>query len=374
MDDLKMVREAYGEITPDARLQHGIRARLALEAGGGAASIRARPRWHRRAVTLGAIAAAAAVTITLTITGVGRTPVPPTSRGELSARTILLAAAERAEAEPEGRFWRAHAVEALAGLVDGAEPYTILVPQEIDIWRPRSKEGTHVAFERTLSARPLTQRDRRAWERAGSPTSFTYRDSRYVATGAPADTGWKEQKTTPEDSKRLVSRMCAQEPDPKGCEEAAAKDAVTAAKAPERQEMAADPSRFQELIFPPGSESWSAAEKLQRGFSFLLLEASSSEVRAATFRLLAGLPGVRTTKGVTTSDGRSGIAIAADGEMRDGSAAFEYTITLEPNTYQLVSGRKTVKGGSFRGLGPGTLLEETDVHMAGWTSEEPHHD
>ncbi|TDD45228.1 hypothetical protein E1286_24565 [Nonomuraea terrae] len=77
---------------------------------------------------------------------------------------------------------------------------------------------------------------------------------------------------------------------------------------------------------------------------------------------------------MTTSDGRSGIAIAVDGEMRDGSAAFEYTIVLEPKTYRLVGGRQIVEEGSFRGLGPGTPLEETDVHTAGWTSEEPHHD
>ncbi|TDE58821.1 hypothetical protein E1295_04250 [Nonomuraea mesophila] len=373
MDDLTMVREAYGEITPDTRLQDGIRARLALEAqaDGGAASVRSRPRRRRRVVTLGAIAAAAAVTAALTVTGVGRTPVPPAAEGELSARTILLAAAERAEAEPEGRFWRVHGVEALAGLVEGAEPYTVAVPQEWDAWYPRAKEGTDVVFERTLPARPLTQQDRATWERAGSPTSFTYRDGRYVAAGAPTGTGWKERRTTPEDLWRTVSRICAQQPDPRSCEEDAAE---AAAKAPERRAMAADPSRFQEWLFPPGAGSWSAADKLQRGFSFLLSEAASAEIRAATFRLLADLPGVRTAKGVTTSDGRGGIAIAADGEMRDGSAAFQYTIIFEPKTYRLLGDRKIVKDGSFRGLGPGTLVQQTDVYTAGWTSEEPHHD
>ncbi|MFI7614795.1 hypothetical protein ACIBP6_26570 [Nonomuraea terrae] len=368
MDDLKMVREAYGEITPDARLQHGIRAMLALEADDGAGPVRARPRWRGWAVTLGAVAAAAAVT--LTATGVGRPPAAPAPGGELSARTILLAAAERTEAEPEGRFWRSHAVEARTGLVEGAEPYTILVPHETDAWSPRSKEGTHVVFQRALPARPLTQQDRQAWERAGSPTSFTYRDGRYVATGGPADTGWKEQRTTPEDTERMVSRICAQQRDPEGCE-------VDAAKAAERQDeepTAADPSRFRELLFPPGAEGWSAAEKSRRVFSFLLVEAASAEVRAATFRLLADLPVVRTQKGVTTSDGRGGIAVAVDDAMRDGGAAFEYTIILEPGTYRLVGSRMILKEGSFRGLGPGTLLEETDVYTAGWTSAEPHHD
>ncbi|MEV4799292.1 hypothetical protein AB0K18_04690 [Nonomuraea sp. NPDC049421] len=363
MDDLTMVREAYGEIEPDPRLQQRIRARLALEAQtGGAVVARARPRWGRRAVGLGA-AAAVAVALTVTVTG---TDAPGVDKG-LSARTILLAAAERSAAEPEGRFRRVHVVESRPAPVDGAEPYTVLVSSELDSWLPRKPDGTATKFQRTLPARPLTSRDRQAWERAGSPTSFVRRDGRWVPGDDPAGAGWQEQRTTPEDGDRAVQRICAQDPDPEGCEQRAAKARAEApARAAERARTAADPSRFEELLFPPGTENRGAADKLRRGVTFLLYEAPSAEVRAATFRLLADLPGV------TASHGDGGIAITAEGELE--GITYTYTMVLDPTTYRLKGGSEVVKDGSFRGLGPGTPLAQLVVKSAGWTDEEPHHD
>lgn len=368
MDDLKTVRDAYGEIASDARLKARIETMLAAETAveSGAVMPPRRRRWggrRGRAVVLGSVAAAVAAVVAITVVGGGSAIEPAPAR--LSARAILLAAADRAAVEPEGRFWRTHAVESRAARAEGAMPYTIVTPYEFDSWRARSEDGTDVAFKRTLAARPLGPVDREAWERAGSPSSFTVRYGQDVRTFAARDGAWKKERTTPDDRRKELLRVCALSESPEKCAQAAPRTRD------DRQRIAADPERFQKQLFPSGLPPEDPAATLRRGFAFLVFEAASPEVRARAFRLLADLPGVRSKNGVTLPDGRRAVAITADGTIEPGGATFEYAVLFDPDTYDVVGDRQTVTGGSILGIGAGTPLVETTVMQAGWTTETP---
>ncbi|MFC4589486.1 CU044_5270 family protein [Sphaerisporangium corydalis] len=423
MDDLKMVREAYGRIAPDDGLRARVRARLAAETGVTAETAGSRVSggpgghgrggdehgrggrgrggngrggrdwadvpvlrvrgWRRGTVPVGLAAAAAIAAVAITITGSGSgdgpvtVPAPPvalsTASGQPTARTILLAAARTAAAEPEGRFWRLHTVGGSTGTVEGPASYTILAPSEFDGWRSPSAGDTDVTFQRDLPAHPLTDRDKAAWESAGSPSSFKVRNNEDFVTYTTGEGDWRQEKASPEDKRqaaRSLKELCARPEAAPKCSPA------TLLNWQDKERIAADPGRFQELLFPraAGQEAGPAA-KLQQGFVFLIDQPASPKVRAEAFRVLADLPGVRSRQDVTTSDGRAGIGIAADGKMIDESdAAFEYMIIFDPETHTVIGEKQTITAGTYRGLGAGTLLMQTSVKQAGWTSEDPHHD
>ncbi|GAA1283964.1 hypothetical protein Psi02_34400 [Planotetraspora silvatica] len=375
MDDLKMVRDAYGEITPDPQMETRIRARLAHE-GGRTAS---RPGFlrGRAGIGLGLLATAAAAAVAVAAVGIGTgggsgtAPVAGAPATELSAKSILLAAADQAATESAGRYWRLHMISGSSGKVEGADAYTIFGPNEFEGWRSPSTQETDFTFQRELAAYPLTAEDKAAWKEAGSPTSFKVRNNADFITYKATDGAWTEQRATPKDKKfaaESFKQLCAR-PD------AAAKCPPSAQMTwSEKEKIASDPARFQELLFPKAAPGTSPANKLMQGFNFLIEQPASPAIRAKAFRVLADLPGVRSVGKVKSLDGRSGVGIAAEGEMIDGSGAtFEYQVILDPKTHKVIGDKQTIVGGTYRGLGAGTVLVEQSVMQAGWTGDTPHH-
>ncbi|GAA4563993.1 CU044_5270 family protein [Planotetraspora kaengkrachanensis] len=378
MDDLKMVRDVYGEIAPDPQLETRIRARLAHE-GGRPSSRRGFSR-GRMGVSVGLLAAAAAAAVAVAAVGIGggiggggsgTSPVAGAPNTELSAKSILLAAADQAANEPTGRFWRLHMISGSSGRVEGATPYTVFSPNEFDGWRSPSAQETDFTFQRELAAYPLTNADKAAWKADGSPSSFKVRNNEDFYTYRATDGVWTTQRITPELKKSASAsfkQLCAR--------------ADAAAKCPpsaqltwaEKEKIASDPARFDELLFPRSAQGPDAAGKLAQGFNFLIEQPASPEIRARAFRVLAGLPGVRSVGTVKSLDGRTGVGIAAEGKLVEGGVAtFEYQIILDPKTSKVIGNKMTIVDGTYRGLGPGTVLTEQSVMQAGWTADTPHH-
>ncbi|GII58799.1 hypothetical protein Pth03_71880 [Planotetraspora thailandica] len=370
MDDLKTVREVYGEVAPDARMEARIRARLAGEAGARTPSRYGFLR-RRGAVGVGLLATAAAAAVGVAAVGIGSgSGTAPVAGRELSARSILLAAADQAAAEPAGRFWRLHMISGSGGRVDGAD-YTIFSPGEFDGWQSASDSETDVTYQRDLASYPATAADKAAWQRAGSPTSFKVRNNADFITYTTSDGQWTERRVTSKVKKysaEELKQLCARA-------EAAAKCPPSARMSwAEKEKIASDPQRFEELLFPPTAPGKSPANKLAQGFDFLIEQPASPQIRAKAFRVLADLPGVRSVGTVKSLDGRTGIGIAAEGNMIDDSGAkFEYRVILDPETYTVIGDKETVVDGSYRGLGPGSVLFEQGVMQAGWTTDDPHH-
>ncbi|GAB1823377.1 CU044_5270 family protein [Herbidospora sp. RD11066] len=338
MDDLKIVREAYGEPRPDAQLKARIEARLAAET---------RPRRKRWPVFVpaGLLAAAAAVLSLLYV----QSPPPPVAQkpAELSARSILLAAAETAATSPEGRYWRLHMIQSVTGVVAGGEPYTILASQQFDRWA--AKEGTENIYQRELAAKPLGEQDEAAWKQAGSPDTFKVANNDDSITYRTTDGPWDERVVTEEDL-------------------AQAKEMCEKPEFREKCRRVPDSAPLKERMFP--REGGSVANKIQQAYVFLIEAPVSPEERAEAFRLLAEVPGVRSKSDVTAPDGRKGVAIVGDGEMIDGSGVtFEYEMIFDPKTSTVIGDRMTITAGTYRGLTG--LLNESTIKSAGWTEASP---
>ncbi|MFC5754751.1 hypothetical protein [Actinomadura rugatobispora] len=410
MNEMKMVRDLLAEPAPPSVRATGA-ALQALESEIAGRRPRRRVRARRRLVgrmqlgLTGLVAAGAAAAVAVATLGGGGTAVPqPEESGGTSARSILLAAAEQAAKEPTGRYWRVQTVDGQAYRVgdEGAGGYTVLgYTSQWDRWTARSDSDDNVLYARDLGARPLTAADKAAWKKAGSPKTMRVWSNDHWATlsTVPGKTygvgpgGWQEDRTTSERKKRAAKdfeQVCAKmRKDGKPLSDA---DCRALREGPNDVSVVADPSKVGELLFPKRTkqipaharevpaglrtQERDAAGDLMSGFMFLTLRPATPEVRAAAFRLLAGVSGVRTIGSVTDDRGRTGIGLAARGTMQEGSGTvFDYQLILEPKTYRILSGRKVVvkPGGSMKGMRPGDVLNRDLVLQAGWTNETPHH-
>jgi hypothetical protein len=93
-------------------------------------------------------------------------------------------------------------------------------------------------------------------------------------------------------------------------------------------------------------------------------------VRAAAFRVLAGVPGVRMRPGVTDPEGQTGTAIWQDSWI---GAYLRYETTfdiIDPQTGNML-GDETVAQTPVAGAAPGTVLFYDATTSARWTSQLP---
>jgi hypothetical protein len=386
MNEMKMVRDLLAEPAPPSGRATAA-ALDALEAEIAGRGPRRRVRTRRRLVAAGAAAAVAVATLG----GGGGTVAPQPEESGTSAPSILLAAAEHAAKEPSGRYWRVQTVDGQAYRVggEGADGYTVLgYTSQWDRWTARSDADDDVLYVRDLGARPLTAADTAAWKKAGSPTTMRVWSNDHWATlstvpGKTFGVGpgtWEEERITPAAKKRAAEQrdeMCSRL---RNHGKPVSKERCRALKKVPGEVVSVvdDPSEVREQMFPSAvrARPLDAAGDLRAGFTFLTRRPATPEVRAAAFRLLAGVPGVRTIGSVTDDRGRTGIGLAARGSMREGSGTvFDYQLILEPKTYRILAGRQVVvkPGGSMKGMRPGDVLNRELVLQAGWTNEGPHH-
>ena len=409
MNELKMIKELLPEPAPPSERATGA-AFEALEAeiaGRGTRTTRTarrrlpgtgigrRGRFGLSPLTglAGLVAAGTAVAIAVAAVGdggeaaaPGAGPVPGGTPA--SAKEILLAAAGSAAKEKAGRYWRVEEVDGQAYRIgEGANAYTVLGYSSQKVtWRARSASDDDVFYSRDVGARPLTPADREAWRRAGSPkTMRAWSNDRWVtlSTVPGKTTGvesgeWKEKRTTAVEKRRDADqrdRFCSTLT--KDGTKVRKGECLNAGQEPgEDVDLLSDPSVVAPLLAPEGAEAGEnrAASGMVMGFAFLTRRPATPEVRAAVFRHLAGLPGVRTVGSVTDSRGRTALALAADAPARDGGAVFEYQLLLQPKTYRILGARRVVKkpGGSAKDLRPGEVHSQQLIISIGWSNETPH--
>ncbi|MFI0357489.1 hypothetical protein [Actinomadura sp. 9N407] len=401
MNEMKMVREFLQEPAPPSTEATG-EALQALESeisGHGTRRTRTRrPLIGRFQLGLtGLVAVGAATAVAIAMLGGGGTGTPQPQQSDMSARSILLAAAEKAAKEPSGRYWRLQTVSAQAYRVGkGAGAYTILGTREQwDRWTARSLSDPDVLYARDLGARPLTKVDEAAWKKAGSPESMRVRSGgRWLtfstvpgrtaerAPGEAAPAQWAvSSRTSPAEKRKLRKRVeesCSDLPE-KGSVEAERRrlscGLLKWTRTPD-PELASDPERYKELLFPTGKRDDDPAATLMAGFAFLTHLPASPEVRAEVFRTLAGTSGIRTIGTVTDERGRTGIALSARRTAPvKGAASMDFQLILEPKTYKILAGRSIVvqAGDEAAGMRPGDVYNRTLVLDAGWTDEQSHH-
>jgi hypothetical protein len=350
MDDLQLIRETLNAPPPSARATIQARNRLtaAIEAP--------RPAYRsRRWVLGGAGALAGMAVVALVVTLLGGQPDNGPRAPELSARDILLAAANQAASAVEtGRYWHVQTVAVSGPFTVGKAPdqYSIVDRAVSERWIARDPAQPGWVGYRDLGYRPRSEADREAWRRAGSPAQWNVAGaSRSAAPGKSdllrVDTsdalygggGFDRAQVEglPTDPEKLRDLFVAQ--------------------------IAADPRGGS----APGTDG--SNSRLVGLMCQLLVDVpTSSAVRAAAFTVLAGIAGIRSTGEVTDGEGRTGIGIELTRTFPEISEFRQ--LIIDPATHLILASDYSSHRTGVDGKHP--IKEQHQVILkAEWTDEQP---
>ncbi|MFD0684029.1 CU044_5270 family protein [Actinomadura fibrosa] len=374
MDEVRMVRDSYPEPPPPTAQMIG-RARALLDGPPR----RSRPRlgWGLGG---GLVAAGAAAAVAIAFTG-GNAPAPaPSGTVSLDGKAAFLAAAEKAEQQPVGRYWYADVVSGQSYIMrarTGTYAITGAHDETFGWWGAKSGMG-EAYYGRDLPARPLTARDAELWRKAGSPSSFRVRsDDRYITYTTKA-TKWRsdgpEKGTYPHGGGKFldgksVEQLQSLPTDPAKLAKEFLGEADAAAGLPAGKGL------------PPEQRASSTIHRV----ASIMDAPLPPKVRAGLMRALAAQPGVRAIGRDSDPLGRRGIALAsgertttvtaADG--RPASEAGTYrsrtVIIFDERTGAMLSRQEelTRSGGEYREMRPGFVIEYQTLRSAAWTGTRP---
>lgn len=322
-------------------------------------------------------AAAAATAVVVVMAGNGAVPTPrapdgvPATAGstaapkvKLSARDVLLAAAENADrqAETTGDYWHTTTVSrSLMSVAKGG--YRLMTQDRSEMWTPSATGGEQWSRSQSLGARPATEEDRQAWEAAGSPAEVEIRvpgkgglrmpiaPGKVRTSHSPLVDGdkvfWLGRNVTMKDLRGLPS-------DPDELK----KWLLRSYKGHDTESSSV----------PMGSDAW-----LFRVSTGLITDMPvTPQVRGAAFRMLAELDTVKVAENVTDTEGRQGAAVSIEERVK-GGAVLENRLIFDESTGQALANENVVvkPGGLQAGFEPGTVWHSTAVLETGWTDDKP---
>lgn len=334
MDELTEVRELYGRPDDDPFAKTRVQARMR-------AATRRRLPWQAGVAGLATAAAVAAAVFVpgLTTSDPALSPSPGISTTILSGNSILLAAATRAEAAPEGAYWhvkRLYTMRWAKPYGKEGDTYQLESSNIVEDWI--SKEGRAWSGVRTLATRPL---DVEAWRRNGSPAEWKVEDGGFsTSPGKGRLVPYKGRQKFPllEGEQLTLEEVKALPADP----EALKNRMLDAIRASDVVEDAVD-------------------DNLPRVLASLLYELPTSpETRGAAYRALAELPSVRVEGDTTDPRGRPGVAVTFP--IQQG----------RPTQGRLIIDRDTSMVLAFLVTGMPDKGDRTEVVLeSGWTDSEP---
>ncbi|GAA3803252.1 hypothetical protein GCM10022226_23870 [Sphaerisporangium flaviroseum] len=338
MDELSQIRELYGRPDQDPFVKTRVEARVRMAS-------RRRLLLLPWQVTVAGLAAAAVVAAVVVPGMVTSRPVPvpspEISTTTLSGHSILLAAAAKAEAAPEGAYWhvkRLYRMRWAKPFGKEGDTYRLEDSRIVEDWV--AKDGRGWSGFKQLAARPL---DMDAWRRDGSPTEW--------GTGEEQGGGFS---TSPGEG-RLVPHKGEQ------------KFRLSAAELTleEIEALPADPEALKdqavEAVRADEDFEGSVDDSLPTVLASLLYELPTSpQVRGAAFRALAELPSVKVAGEATDPQGRPGVVLAFPiqrGQPTQGK------LIVDPETSMVLA---------FEVIGMPGKGDRTEVVLeSGWTDSEP---
>jgi hypothetical protein len=361
----------------------------------------------RRMIMVGVAAVAAGATaagLLLAVPSPAPTAVPepkahPSATSSLpqytTARQVLLtAAANVTGAATSGRYWRLQEVSGKTwpGGTE-AHPYDISVSVSFDQWNPRSPGSKNWDMFQEHGTVPATPADAAAWRAAGSPTSW--RSGRTVMY--PSGARKVGLSTTTTHSLRGASW------DPgngivgyvEGNEKGLTASQFAAMPTTQSGVLATLRRYYSEIDFDrdgqPCANCSSEDAIVWNEALHLLQDPVSAQVRSATYKVMASLPGVRSIGPVTDPLGRSGYGLMAapdPASPRSPYADSESVAVIDPQTGSLLALEdvgmmprsvqcQTKVGGQC--VGPaftgrsyqGQVQDYTALVSAGWTDASP---
>jgi hypothetical protein len=207
-----------------------------------------------------------------------------------------------------------------------AHPYNIAERTSTQQWDPRSASRRSWYISKDTGATPATPADLTAWRAAGSPASWHIGGLRYgqdeqtfTMSPAAAQAWWQTGDNALGDLGRTPATLAVLQALPS---DQARLDAVI---------------RRDALTETGGAATSSLASDMFDTGVWLLTEPVTPQVRAAVYRVIAGLPGVRSVGLTTRQPGWPG-----DGVSIQGGGGEEEVIVVAPSTGQLLSDETVV--------------------------------
>ncbi|GGK79840.1 hypothetical protein Sme01_45990 [Sphaerisporangium melleum] len=334
----------------------------------------ARPLW-----ALGGLATAAAATaVAIGMAGTGgvvptsppSAALPVTSAGRpevrLSARQVLLAAAESSLKAPAatGAYWYVETVSGSAYETGESERYIVHSTGRSRTWVARSPHGTSWWVSQNLGAKPAPGAED-AWRRDGSPAKWTIQ----------ASAGGNGRKLLELDTK--AGRPFG---NPINIGDKVFDLAGRNVSVAELQALPSTPGALKEHLLRgyAGHGTESTGDKMDADTWLYQVTAGllsdmpvKPAVRAAAYRVLAGLDGVRSLGSVTDALGREGQGIARAEAWSGGG--FERQLIIDPETGLLLTDQLVAvhPTGSYAWAKPGTATWWSSVVKAEWTDTKP---
>ncbi|MEV4171617.1 CU044_5270 family protein [Nonomuraea sp. NPDC049709] len=387
IDELRAARPAH---LGDRPVDESTRAVELARAMSGSREGRRRRKAVRPAWGLGLAGAAAAVTAAVVVvSGNGTVPTTPRAPGgqgvvasaapsgtkaprvTLSAREVLLAAAEKAARQDEGSgaYWHSVSVSRNLYTVEGGG-YLVVQRDRSEGWTPSATGGEQWWRSRSLGAEPATEEDRKAWEQAGSPAEFeavvpgkgrgTAKYGTIPLSTSPGKVTTSHSPLVDGDKVFWLGRNVTMK-DLRG--------------------LPSDPRRLKKWLMASyeghgtesTSEEMSGDAWLFRVSMGLIMDMPvTPEVRGAAFRMLAELDEVKVTENVTDAEGRQGTAVSVE-ESTTGGGVYENRLVFDEATGQPLAGENVVvkPGGPQAGFEPGAVWNSTVLIEAGWTDSGP---
>lgn len=255
------------------------------------------------AVATAALVAATLAAVSLTSDG-ERLVRPYTSGGPQTPGNALLVAATNVQKGPTGTYWHTTRIAGKIYAVGRSEAdhYKVESRMRYDRWTDRN--GRACSAVRDLPARPWSARDRQRWEKAGSP------DKVRVPTADGPGTLFFEAPETDQPCREIRDQrfygMTPKQLAALPAEPEQLKDALLDLQG---DWAAYAPKATKQPIRALRGEARVRALSDVAG-TLLALAPAPAEVRAAAFRMLAGLPGVKAEGQATDPLGRPGVVIS----------------------------------------------------------------
>ncbi len=387
MDELTLIRE----LLPDAPPPTGPVVAAARDQLGGSMHGRRRPPWRfgrgRPALLVTGVLAAGVAAVLLTVTLLpggrpaspahGQAPGLPRSLTASGARQYLLAIAGTAgQAKVTGRYWCSVVRQGSREMVvagnkeisvpwldgGGRNPSTARPAgfQYSVIERNQSEDcleaphgnwpgGTVTGYYQSLGAQFPTAADRTAWQRDGSPTRVgawyanqpdSFQPGPRLRTGPKQ--GWSNYASLSADPATLKAQLSAGLPGP---------DSGV-------------------MKMEEHSTGWSY-RVIRNGMLFyaavgVMGDPVRPAVRAAAYRVLAGVPSVQVKPGIRDITGQVGTAVWLS---HPGDRTVDYELIDPANGYLL--GDENITVTPLLGLPPGSVLTYNERVSSGWTNTLP---
>ncbi|MEU1803169.1 CU044_5270 family protein [Streptomyces sp. NPDC019937] len=380
-DVMKTLADARpAELDPDrlagsARARHDLITILAGAPEAPETRRSARPFTRRWALPVAVAAAAAGVVVAALPQGPQSVDGPRATAGPATdgprhtpanGRLALLNVAARADrAAHEGTYWQTTTRSAWTGVVEHSGQTFAVVDSERGQRSVGVRPGTESLEIRGLDAavEPRTARDRERWRAAGLPKEVTL---------AAEEGGKLALRMENRGGKRpMVDRTNLGD-------EIAALGARNVTYADLRK-LPGDAAKLKEVLADlytedGGSEVKDRTEWMWQQAAGLITLPVKPGVRAAAYRVIAGLPGIRSLGEVTDPLGRKGAGFALPAVEGPGYGAVRSELIVDPATGALLADRQTLTKPNAKaaeaGLTAGTVVNYTAIVQAEWTDRQ----